>query len=127
VEWQGGYVLARSGVAGVLQSKKTHFTFTLHHHKSSLVTQLRPEYHFLSTHVIGSLLSSQVVQLGALLSEDLGLSLSMLSGRLVLLLSAPQLGLDSVVSLLLLQELLVSLVVDLKSLGLVLLGLEFLL
>ena len=51
----------------------------------------------------------------------------MLSGRLVLLLSAPQLGLDSVISLLLLQELLVSLVVDLESLGLVLLGLEFLL
>jgi len=55
------------------------------------------------------------------------LSLSVLSGRLVLLLSAPQLGLDSVISLLLLQELLVSLVVDLESLRLVLLGLEFLL
>lgn len=78
----------------------------------------------LETHVVRSLLSSQVVQLGALLSEDLGLSLGVLTRSLVLLLSAPQFGLDPVISLLLLQELFVSLVVHLERLGLQLLCLE---
>lgn len=78
-----------------------------------------------STHVIRSLLSSQIVQLLNLLSQQLRLCLRVLSLSLVLILSASEISFKPIVHLLLLEEFLVTLVVDLKSSSVLLLSLQF--